>query len=543
MSRVLGIDLGTTYTAVACIDDYGKPVVLKNSDGRNTTPSAVFFDAPHYVVGEVALQSTLTDPQHVVQFVKRFMGAKNHRIRVGDNEYSPEFVSSLILRKVVQEAEDALGERTDGVVITVPAYFGEAQRHATWQAAQLAGLKVLRLINEPTAAALSYGISNRHSQPRNILVYDLGGGTFDVTILRVSKNNLEVLGVGGDSNLGGKDIDDLIMNFIEERVSEELGCDIEWDDVSEAELRFKAEAAKRQLSGRSSVPITLKARRQTREMVGAATTTATTTSSTRIVPPANTTTPVRIEITRDEFENLCADLLTRTELVLDVVLSRAGLEWSDISEVLCVGGSSRMPMVREMLARVSGKKPLLHDPDECVAKGAAIQAALLAKESMEDVESTMRITHVLPHSLGVAAMKNGEVFIDHIVPALTPLPFQTTRHGYTTAIDNQTSVEVRVYEGESEDPESYSAPIGTFALNVLPPRPQGLPDLSVEFLCDENARITAIARDHDTKKESRALLTFSNHTAEFSDGERFAVQRIDDGYGLEAELLAQAIVS
>lgn len=541
MSRVLGIDLGTTYSAVACIDEYGKPVVLKNSDGRNTTPSAVFFDAPHYVVGEVALQSTLTDPRHVVQFAKRFMGAKNHRIRVGENEYSPEFVSSLILRKVVQEAEDALGERADSVVIAVPAYFGEAQRHATAKAAQLAGLKVLRLINEPTAAALSYGISNRHSQPRNILVYDLGGGTFDVTILRVSKNNLEVLGVGGDSNLGGKDIDDLMMNFIEERVTEELGCDIEWDEMGEAELRFKAEAAKRQLSGRGNVPVTLKARKKTREFAGTAT--SSTRSNGFIAPPSDATTPVRIDISRDEFENLCADVLTRTELVLDVVMRRADLDWCDISEVLCVGGSSRMPMVREMLMRVSGKKPLLHDPDECVAKGAAIQAALLAKENLENVESTMRISHVLPHSLGIAAMKNGEAFIDHIVPALTPLPCQTTRHGYTTVIDNQTSVQVRVYEGESEDPESYSSPIGTFALDVLPPRPQGQPDISVEFICDENARITAIARDHDTKKESRALLTFSSQNAEYSDDERFAVQRIDDGYGHEAELLAQAIVS
>ncbi|RYG63082.1 Hsp70 family protein, partial [bacterium] len=192
MARAVGIDLGTTYTAVACVDEYGKPMVIKNTDGQTTTPSAVFVDPPNYVVGEVALQSTMTDPGRVVQFIKRFMGVPDYRVQVGDQNYSPEFVSSIILRKVVQEAEEALGERVTQAVITVPAYFTEAQRHATYEAGALAGLNVLRIINEPTAAALAYGISRR-GRPRNILVYDLGGGTFDVTILAIDNDSLNVI--------------------------------------------------------------------------------------------------------------------------------------------------------------------------------------------------------------------------------------------------------------------------------------------------------------------------------------------------------------
>jgi molecular chaperone DnaK len=340
VSRAVGIDLGTTYTAVAYVDEYGKPVVLKNSDGQTTTPSAVFFDPPNYVVGEVALQSTLTDPEKVVQFVKRFMGVKEHRIHVAGESYSPEFVSSLILRKVVQEAQDELGEPVTQAVITVPAYFTESQRHATYEAGQLAGLQVLRIINEPTAAALSYGISRRGKR-RNILVYDLGGGTFDVTILAIDNDSLNVVAVGGDPHLGGKDFDDRIMNFIEDELKEKYQFEMETDAGLEAELRLKAEAAKRQLTARQSVPITLKVKRSMSTGTGT----------------MDTFIPVRVELTREIFDQISADLLTRTELLLENVMAQAGLGWNDISETLCVGGSSRMPMVRDMLTGLSGAVP------------------------------------------------------------------------------------------------------------------------------------------------------------------------------------------
>lgn len=509
MGRVVGIDLGTTYTAVAYVDDYGKPVILKNSDGQTTTPSAVFFDAPSYVVGEVALQSTLTEPERVVQFVKRFMGLPDHRVRVEGKSYSPEFVSSLILRKVVQEAEAVLDEAIDSAVITVPAYFGEAERHATYEAGQLAGLNVLRIINEPTAAALSYGIAH-HDEPRYVLVYDLGGGTFDISILHISNDALMVVAVGGDSRLGGKDFDDLIINFVESHVPDKYGFALDLTPELEAELRLKAETSKRQLTGRNSVPITFKAKRRSEN------------------GEPDDFVPVRIDLTRETFEQMSMELIGRTEIMLERVLEEAGLEWTDIAQILCVGGSSRMPMVREMLTRLTGKKSYLHDPDECVAKGAAIQAALLAND--ENLEP-MEIGHVLPHSIGVAALMGEGMKIDHIIPALTPLPCVQMREGYTTTIDAQPSVQVCVYEGESTDYEAHpNGPVGIVTLNTNPPRPAGQPDITVEFRCDENGRITALARDLDTGEESRTIIALSGGRTEEEAQEEFS-------------LMAEAIVS
>jgi len=509
--RAVGIDLGTTYSAVAVVDEYGKPVILKNSDGQTTTPSVVFFDPPNFVIGETAVQSTITDSDRVVQFVKRFMGQPGYRVHIGDNDYSPQFVSALILRKIVQDAQVELGgEEITKAVITVPAYFTENQRHATLEAGQMAGLQVLRIINEPTAAALSYGMTRR-GRKRNCLVYDLGGGTFDVTILSIDDDELNVLSIGGDHHLGGKDFDDRIMNFVEEQVLEKYGIDISEDREIEAELRLKAEAAKRQLTGRNSVPIALKVRKFDEDG-----------NDTGISVPA------KIELSRDTFNGIVADLLGRTEMLLEAVFAKAGLDWDQIDDVLCVGGSSRMPMVAEMLERVSGKKSLLHDPDECVAKGAALQAALLSRD--ENVPQ-VSVGHVLSHSLGIAVMKGGQAVIDHVVPSLTRLPVQQTREGYTTTVDNQTVVQIRVYEGESTDLASYGkGPIGVFDLDTSPPRPKGQPKLSVAFHCDENGRIMAVARDRDTGQESRTVIALQS-------------SRSNDESLEEAKMLAEASVS
>ena len=585
--RAVGIDLGTTYTAVAYVDDYGKPVVLKNSEGQITTPSVVFVEAPHYVVGEVALQATLTDPDRVVQFIKRFMGVKGYRARVAEREFSPEFVSSLILRKVVQEAAATLGETISAAVITVPAYFTEAQRQATYDAAVLAGIEVLRLINEPTAAALSYGltqqlasapaISNPALEPREItyrgrkiavsngaarggglreihyrgrkiavgggdgtsspssnspanalpeqgrrvLVYDLGGGTFDLTVLSITPHSLDVLAVGGEPFLGGKDWDDVLLNFLEERFEKTYGAPLHPDAALEAELRLKVEAAKRQLSGRPSVPITFKTRMVVNQKSGEG------------ERDLESVVPIRLDIARSEFELLTSHLLERTQGCLENVLEQAHLAWSDIDEILCVGGSSRMPMVSKMLTRLSGRAPLLHDPDECVAKGAALQAALILNDS--HVRAT-HISHVLPHSLGVAAKRangNGEstLRIEHVIPALTPLPCARVRNEFTTTLDDQIAVEVHIYEGESGDPDAYpEGPIGTFHLDVSPPRPKGQPKIRVEFRCDENGGVVALARDEDTGRESRAFISLG------SSRSNAEMQR-------ESQWLAEAIVA
>ena len=491
MKRAIGIDLGTTYCAIAYMDEYGKPAVIKTLDGRTTTPSAVYVDTPDFIVGEVALQSTVNDPEKVVQFVKRFMGRGDHRIHVGGESYSPQFFSSIILRKLAQEAEIALGESIEEVVITVPAYFNETQRAATLEAGALAGLKVLRLISEPTAAALSYGMANM-SESRNILVYDLGGGTFDVTILEIDHDSLRVVAVGGDPYLGGKDFDDRIMNFVDEHIAD-VGEEIIKDPALEAELRLKCEAAKMHLTSRQSAPIAFKARKMHPTSV------------------LDALLPIRIDFTRAQFESCTADLLARTEMLTENVLLQAGLEWSDIEEVLCVGGSSRMPMVREMLLCATGRKPLLYEPDECIAKGAAIQAQLIQNS---DSPSQIHVGHVLSHSLGVATALNDEVVIDHIVPALTPLPCTQVRSGYTTVIDDQSSVNILIYEGESREMQSYMEPIGSFELDTTPLRPAGQPLIQVEFRCDENGRIIAFARDEDTGRESRSLITLQGERSQ-----------------------------
>ena len=506
MNRALGIDLGTTYCAIAYLDEYGRPAVIKTLDGRTTVPSAIYVDTPNFIVGEMALQSTVNEPDRVVQFVKRFMGRDDHRIYVAGQAYSPAFLSSIILRKLVQEAEVALGERVEEVVITVPAYFNETQRAATLEAGQLAGLKVLRLIAEPTAAALSYGIANL-SHLRNVLVYDLGGGTFDVTILEIDQDALRVLAVGGDPFLGGKDFDDRIMNLVDAHL-ESIGEEIVKDAALEAELRLKSEVAKMHLTSRSHAPITFQARKANPTSV------------------LDALLPVRFDLKREDFEAATSDLLVRTEMLTENVLLQAGLEWSDIEEVLCVGGSSRMPMVREMLLHATGRKPLLYEPDECIAKGAAIQAGLLQGTGALPL---VQVGHVLSHSLGVATAVGDEVVIDHIVPKLTPLPCTEIRGGYTTISDDQSAVQILIYEGESREMNSYLKPIGSFELDTTPPRPAGQPQIQVEFRCDENGRIVAFARDEDTGRESRSLITLI--------GERSGSEVSE-----ETELLARAIV-
>ena len=325
--------------------------------------------------------------------------------------------------------------------------------------------------------------------------------------MHCGENDFDVLSVGGDHRLGGKDFDDRIVSYVIERIKAEHGVDVTGDPEIEAELRLKSEGAKRQLTGRQMVPISLKVPDPT--------------GGGRAIP-------VKIEVSRDAFEHAASDLISRTEMLLEAVLAKADLEWSNIDEVLCVGGSSRMPVVSKMLERLAGKKPLLHDPDECVAKGAALQAAMLTSDAtLPDIN----VGHVLAHSLGVAVMSGGKPVIDHIVPSLTRLPTMQRREGYTTTTDSQTVVQIRIYEGESADPQSYGkGPIGVFNLDTTPARPKGQPKLSLEFRCDENGRITALAKDSDTGRENYLTIALAG-------------QRSETEVSGEAQLMSEASVS
>ena len=507
MGCVLGIDLGTSNTVVAHLEG-SVPVVIKNSAGSVTTESMIFCDPPHFAVGDVAVNSLATDPDRVAQFTKRSIG-KSTLLRIGGREYSAEFFASIILKKVVRDACDALGEEADGVVITVPAYFGEAQRQATFAAARLAGLKVLRLINEPTAAALAYGITHR-DEPGYVLVYDLGGGTFDVTILEITSDALAVIAIGGDPNLGGKDLDDALMRKLKREIKERVEGEPLWDAASEADLWQRTEALKKQLSSRSSATFAYKVCVQTED--------------------GERGVPVRFEMTREKFEQIIAPLLVRTEIILTQVIAQSGLHPDKIRHILCVGGSSRIPLVRDMLERLFGRRPLLHEPDECVAKGAAIQAAMLGENATAEIKKT-RVSHVLPRSLGVAAVRDGKAIVDQVLPGLTPLPCMQVRHGYTTSVDYQNAVQVPIYEGDSSDIGSYgSGPIGSLRLEINPPRRRGQPNISVRFQCDENGLIIAEARDLDTGRESRTTIVMGD-------------PRHDVLLAGEAMLLSQSVIS
>lgn len=359
MGRVVGIDLGTTYSAISVVNKYGKPEIMVNREGERITPSVVLFDGSDVVVGSIAKRSAVASPFNVVQFVKRQIGDKAWKFTTEQNEdFTPEEISAMILRRLKEDAETLLGEKVEDAVITVPAYFDDAQRKATQDAGRIAGLNVLRIINEPTAAALAYGLDKMHME-QNILVYDLGGGTFDVTIMHLSPSGLRVLSTGGAKNLGGFDWDNVVMNYLNEEFQKQGGIDLLEDPMLEQDLRDKAEIAKKTLSVRDRTNVFLSA-----NGINAS-----------------------ITLTREIFDELTAPLLNRTQKIMEFVLEDANIEWKDIDKVLLVGGSTRMKQVPAMIERVTGIKPSLDvNPDEVVALGAAIQGAILQiKEGNADL--------------------------------------------------------------------------------------------------------------------------------------------------------------
>ncbi|KFZ39513.1 Hsp70 family protein, partial [Thermoactinomyces sp. Gus2-1] len=383
MGRVVGIDLGTTYSAISVVNKYGKPEIMVNREGERITPSVVLFDGSDVVVGSIAKRSAVASPFNVVQFVKRQIGDKAWKFTTEQNEdFTPEEISAMILRRLKEDAETLLGEKVEDAVITVPAYFDDAQRKATQDAGRIAGLNVLRIINEPTAAALAYGLDKMHME-QNILVYDLGGGTFDVTIMHLSPSGLRVLSTGGAKNLGGFDWDNVVMNYLNEEFQKQGGIDLLEDPMLEQDLRDKAEIAKKTLSVRDRTNVFLSA-----NGINAS-----------------------ITLTREIFDELTAPLLNRTQKIMEFVLEDANIEWKDIDKVLLVGGSTRMKQVPAMIERVTGIKPSLDvNPDEVVALGAAIQGAILQiKEGNADLSLSqsfpvVEVQDVNSHSMGVVAL-------------------------------------------------------------------------------------------------------------------------------------------
>lgn len=428
MARTVGIDLGTTYSAVAVMQPTGTPAIVPNREGEAITPSVVLFnnhkgrDAP--VVGAAAKRQAAVRPDDVVQYVKRYMGDPSWRFdSSNDEQYRPEEISAIILRELVSAAEERLGEPIEDVVITVPAYFDDSRRTATKQAGTIAGLNVLRVLNEPTAAALSYGLSTE--QDGTVLVYDLGGGTFDVTILGIENRNFEVLATDGDRNLGGFDWDNTIMNLVAAELANAHGVTDLYDDLDAvATLREKAEQAKRALSTseRTSIQLSLDAGH------------------------------FSVEITREQFEQASRSLLKRTQELVEDTLDDSGLTWEDIDQVLLVGGSTRMPAVRDLLVRLSGREPVAGvDPDQAVALGAAIQAALSRQGSDASAVSGIAIQDVTSHGLGTSARdpQTGQMNNVVIIPKNTPIPTSgQSIFSYSAPI---TEMDVDLTQGDDTD--------------------------------------------------------------------------------------------
>ncbi|SNT17625.1 molecular chaperone DnaK [Micrococcales bacterium KH10] len=455
MTSTIGIDLGTTYSAVSIIGSTGSPEILKNREGESTTPSVVLFqdvngtDEP--LVGTMAKHSAATAPEDIVQFIKRFMGNSHYKFESSSGtQYRPEEVSALIIRKLKEDAELALGHPVTDAVITVPAYFEDAQRKATIQAGTMAGLNVLRVLNEPTAAALAFGV--RPDASGKVLVYDLGGGTFDITVMNIVDGSFDVIGTDGDRNLGGFDFDNALMNHIAAQIVSQGGPSLLDDVYATADLREKAEMAKRSLTNveKTTVHVTAAGK------------------------------PYRVLITRTEFEELTASLLRRTEDLIVDLLERHTTQWTDIDHILLVGGSTRMPMVRSMVERISGKSVTLGvDPDLAVAQGAAIQSAATEAEQsgrryLIAGGQELSISDVTSHALGVITVTDDLVTERNtvVIPRESKIPAKCSVE-VSTVSNQQRSMNVQVTQGDDPDPK-YSPVVGSKTL-PLTPYPQGAP--------------------------------------------------------------------
>ena len=472
MGKAVGIDLGTTNSVVAVLEG-GEPTVIANAEGNRTTPSIVAFKAEEVLVGELAKRQAITNPDNTVRSIKRHIGT-NWKEKFEGKDYTPQEISARILQKLKRDAESYLGDDVTDAVITVPAYFNDAERQATKEAGQIAGLNVLRIINEPTAASLSYGLENNEDQ--KILVFDLGGGTFDVSILEISEGVFEVKSTSGDSKLGGDDWDQRVMDWLIEKFKSSTGIDLSNDKMAIQRVKEGAEKAKIELSSTSETEINLP------------------------FITANDAGPQHLleKLSRSEFEKITADLVERTKEPVENALSDAGMKFSDIDHVILVGGSTRMPSVQQLVKSLTGKDPHKGvNPDEVVASGAAIQAGVL-KGDVKDV----LLLDVTPLTLGVET-KGG--IMTKMIERNTTIPTKRSEV-FSTAENNQTQVEIHILQGEREM-ASGNKSLGRFTLTDIPAAMAGTPQIEVTFDIDANGIVNVNAKDLGTGKEQAITIT------------------------------------
>ena len=481
MAKVIGIDLGTTNSCVAVMEG-GEPVVIANAEGARTTPSVVAFQKDgSRVVGQVAKRQAVANPDKTVISIKREMGS-DYKVKIDEKSYSPQEISAMILTKLKQDAEAYIGGKVTDAVITCPAYFTDAQRQATKDAGKIAGLNVLRIINEPTAAALSYGL-DKDKENSKVMIYDLGGGTFDVSILEISDGVFEVLATNGNNRLGGDDFDKRVMDYMVEEFKKSHGVDLSKDKMAMQRLKEAAEKAKIELSGMNSTSVSLPFISMTD------------------AGPAH----LEIEITRQKFEALIADLVEKTAEPMRLAMKDAGLSYNNIDKVILVGGSTRVPAVVEKVKQITGKEPFKGiNPDECVAVGAAIQGGVLTGE-VKDV----LLLDVMPLSLGIETL--GNVFT-RIIDRNTTIPVKKSQV-FSTAADNQTSVEIHILQGEREFCRDNKT-MGRFMLTGIAPAPRGIPQIEVTFDVDANGIVHVEAKDQGTGKSTDITITSSTNLSE-----------------------------